>query len=93
MLDSYPPNIQAFVDQKIASGVFRSVDDFSIEAAELYLEMDRRREALKAKLANATAELDRGEGIVLEGLEEIGEFFTGIRTEGRRRLAVEVAKP
>ncbi|MBL9165065.1 MAG: hypothetical protein JNL18_20210 [Planctomycetaceae bacterium] len=93
MLDSYPPNIQAFVDQKIASGVFRSVDDFSIEAAELYLEMDRRREALKAKLANATAELDRGDGIVLEGLEEIGEFFTGIRTEGRRRLAVEVAKP
>jgi Arc/MetJ-type ribon-helix-helix transcriptional regulator len=93
MLDSYPPNIQTFVDQKIAAGVFSSVDDFSIEAAELYLEMDRRREALKAKLANATAELERGEGIVLNGPEEIREFFAEIRAEGRHRLAAEVSKP
>lgn len=93
MPDSYPPNIQAFVDQKIASGVFSSVDDFSIEAAELYLEMDRRREALKAKLANASAELERGEGIVLESPEGIGDFFAEIRAEGRRRQAAEVAEP
>ena len=55
--------------------------------------MDRRREALKAKLANATAELERGEGIVLDGPEEIREFFAEIRAEGRHRLAAEVAKP
>ncbi|WP_428307478.1 hypothetical protein [Lacipirellula sp.] len=85
MLKSYPPKIQSFVDQKIASGEFSSVDDFSIEAAELYLELDRRRELLKTKLAVAAQELERGEGIVLEDEAAIASFFLDLRSEVRGR--------
>jgi Arc/MetJ-type ribon-helix-helix transcriptional regulator len=91
MLDSYPPDIQQYVQQKIASGVFKSVDEFAIEAAALYCEMDRRRESLRAKIAQATAELDRGEGIVLDGEEQLHAFFEDIKAEGRRRLAARSA--
>jgi len=87
MIESYPPDIQAFVQQKIASGAFRSAHEFAIEAATLYREMDRRREELKAKIAQATEELDRGEGILLEGEEQLRALAEELKVEGRRRLA------
>lgn len=91
MIEFYPPDLQAFVQQKIASGAFRSADEFAIEAAALYRDMDCRREELKAKIAEATAELDRGEGILLEGEEQLRAFFEELKLEGRRRLASQVA--
>jgi Arc/MetJ-type ribon-helix-helix transcriptional regulator len=91
MLDSYPPDLQEFVQQKIASGVFRSADEFAMEAAALYRDMDRRREELKAKIARATEELERGEGIVHEDEQQLRAFFEGIKAEGRRRLATQSA--
>jgi Arc/MetJ-type ribon-helix-helix transcriptional regulator len=93
MLNSYPPKIQSFVDQKIASGEFSSVDDFSIEAAELYVELDRRREALKAKLAVASQEIERGEGIVLEDDAAIATFFLELRSEASGRSTSNIANP
>jgi Arc/MetJ-type ribon-helix-helix transcriptional regulator len=91
MLESYPPDLQEFVQQKIASGAFKTVDEFAVTAAALYRDMDRRHEELKAKIAQATEELDRGEGIVLEGEEELHAFFEELKAEGRRRLAAEKA--
>jgi hypothetical protein len=87
MLDSYPPEIQAFVQQKIAAGVFRSADEFAIEAAELYCEVDRRREELKAKVAAGMAQLETGEYIDIDGDEELEDFFEDVKRRGREKLA------
>lgn len=92
MLDAYPPEIRDFVLHKIASGDFQSADEFAVEAAILYRELDRRREELVEKLAIADAELQRGEGIVLESEEQLRAFFDEIKAEGRRRLAGHAAK-
>ena len=87
MLDSYPPEIQAFVQQKIAAGVFRSADEFALEAAELYYEIDRRREELKAKVAAGLAQLETGEYIDLEGEDELRDYFEDVKRRGREKLA------
>ncbi|QDT71055.1 hypothetical protein [Lacipirellula limnantheis] len=87
MLDSYPPEIQAFVQQKIAAGVVRSADEFAIEAAALYCEVDRRREELKAKVAAGMAQLETGDYVDIDGEEELREFFEDVKRRGRERLA------
>jgi Arc/MetJ-type ribon-helix-helix transcriptional regulator len=91
MLEFYPPDLQEFVQQKIASGAFKSVDEFAVRAAALYRDMDRRHEALRAKLAQATDELEHGEGILLENEDQIHAFFEGLKAEGRRRQAAPQA--
>lgn len=87
MLDSYPPEIQAFVQQKIAAGVFQSADEFAIEAAQLYREVDRRREELKAKVAAGIAQLEAGEYIDLDGEDELQDYFEDVKRRGREKLA------
>lgn len=86
MLDAYPPDLKEFVLRKIASGEFGSADDFAVEAAELYREMDQRREELRVKIAEATAQIDAGEYIELNGEEELREFFEDVKRRGRERL-------
>ena len=88
MLDSYPPEIRAFVQQKIAAGVFQSADDFAIEAAKLYREIDRRREELKAKVVAGIAQLEAGEFIDLDGDDELRDYFEDVKRRGRETLAV-----
>jgi hypothetical protein len=87
MLDSYPPELQAFVQQKIAAGVFQSVDEFAIEAAELYREIDSRREEIKSKVAAGMKQLESGEYIDIEGDDELREFFDDVKRRGRERIA------
>lgn len=87
MLESYPPEIQAFVQRKIAAGVFRSADEFALEAAELYFEMDRRREDLNAKVAEGIAQLESGEYIDVDGDEELRAYFDDVKRRGREKLA------
>jgi len=87
MLDSYPPEIQAFVQQKIAAGVFQSADEFAVEAAELYCEVDRRREELKAKVAAGIAQLESGEFVDVDGDDELRDYFDEVKRRGREKLA------
>lgn len=87
MLDSYPPEIQAFVQQKIAAGVFRSADEFAVEAAELYREVDRRREELKAKVAAGIAQLESGEYVDVDGDEQLQDYFDEVKRRGRENFA------
>jgi toxin ParE1/3/4 len=75
MLDSYPPELQAFVQQKIAAGVFQSVDEFAIEAAQLYREIDSRREEIRSKVAAGMKQLESGEYIDIEGDDELRKRY------------------
>lgn len=78
-MSTYPPDIEAYIEQKVASGQFRSRDEFAAEAARLYREMEVRRASLKADIAAAIDESERGlsapldiEAIKAELVDEIG---------------------
>ena len=64
------PEQQQFIRQQIALGRFRSEDEVLEKALQLlasqYLEYDNWVEDTRAKIAEAQAEIDRGEGISLE---------------------------
>jgi hypothetical protein len=89
MLDVYPAELKAFVLGKIASGEFKSADEFAIEAAALYREMDRRRELIRQQVAEGIAQIDAGEYIEIKGDEQLRDFFEGVKRRGRERLKNE----
>ena len=64
------PEQQQFIQQQIALGRFRSEDEVLEKALQLlasqYLEYDNWVEDTRTKIAEAQAEIERGEGIPLE---------------------------
>jgi hypothetical protein len=91
MLDSYPPELQEFVLSKIASGEFRSVDEFAVEAAALYRDMDKRRQDLKKLVDDGVADIESGSYIVLNGPDDFRAFAEDIKKRGRERLRESAA--
>ncbi|MBX9787301.1 MAG: hypothetical protein K2Y37_00165 [Pirellulales bacterium] len=57
----YPPDLELYVQQKIASGEFQSAEQFAAVAARLYRRLERRRDELKASIDAGLAELDAGD--------------------------------
>jgi hypothetical protein len=87
MLDAYPPDLREFVAQKIAAGEFKSAEEFAVQAAELYRELDRRQADLKRSVEEGLAQIESGDYIELNGDEELREFFEGVKRRGRELLA------
>lgn len=69
---SYPPDLEAYVAQKVESGEFSSRDDFAVEAVRLYRELERRHAVLKADVTRAIDEARQGlaEPLDLEAIQE-----------------------
>jgi Arc/MetJ-type ribon-helix-helix transcriptional regulator len=57
----YPPELDAYIEQKVRSGEFSSRDEFETEAVCFYRELEARHESLKSDIAQALAESKRGE--------------------------------
>jgi antitoxin ParD1/3/4 len=81
MTVSMPPDLDAFVHQAVAAGLYESEEAVIVAGLRLLQERNRRLEELRAELRPALEELDRGEGKPLD-IEEI------IR-RGHERLAVQ----
>ena len=58
---SYPPDLEEYVQRKVRSGEFASRDDFTAEAVRFYRELEERHQRLKADIAVALDEVQRGE--------------------------------
>jgi antitoxin ParD1/3/4 len=67
---SLTPQLEAFVQEKVASGLYTSVSEVIREALRLLEEQDRvkatKLEMLRKELQKGIDELDRGEGIPLD---------------------------
>ena len=59
-MSTYPPDLEAYVQQKIAAGDFSSREELTIEAVRLYREVERKRAQLKSDVQAAIDEADRG---------------------------------
>jgi Arc/MetJ-type ribon-helix-helix transcriptional regulator len=89
MLEIYPPELRDFVAQKIASGEFKSADEFAVRAATIYRDMDRRHQELKESVQAGIDDLEAGRYTELRNENELREFFEQLKHEGRKRLADE----
>lgn len=91
MLDHYPADIQEFVKQKIAAGSFQSVDEFAVEAASLYQELDRRHQNLRQHVQEGIKQLDEGDVVELADDDALAKYFDRIKQRGRDDLQRESA--
>ena len=57
---TYPPDIEAYVQQKIASGQFRSRDELAAEAVRLYRDLEAKHQRLKSDIQAAIDEANQG---------------------------------
>jgi antitoxin ParD1/3/4 len=64
---SLTPELEKFIDDRVASGQYRSASEVVRESLRLLQEREQRREAklvaLRAAIDEGIASLDRGEGI------------------------------
>lgn len=81
------PELEALVQQKVASGLYNSQSEVVREALRLLAEQDRLREAhlaqLRGALAEGLAQADRGE--LLDGPQAVAEVRKELRKRGTSR--------
>jgi antitoxin ParD1/3/4 len=79
-----PAEFQQFVQSAVQSGSFHSEAEVVGEALRLLQKRQVRLEELKAEIASAIEQLDRGEGIELDD-ESLDRFFDDIESRGEQR--------
>jgi antitoxin ParD1/3/4 len=82
-----PPDLEEFVQQEVASGEFASREAAITAALQLLRERRDKLEALRREITVGKAELDRGEGIILESQKDVDAFVEEIIARGEQRLA------
>jgi putative addiction module CopG family antidote len=80
---SFPADLEEYIQTKVASGEFRSREEFAAEALRLYRDLERRREQLKSDIQAALNEADRGESQPLDIEEIIEELNVELDSNGR----------
>lgn len=82
---SLAPELEGFINQQVASGLYNSANEMIQEALKLLKERDeekkRRLEELRAEINKGLASLDRGDKRPLDA--------EMIMAEGRRRLGAQ----
>ncbi len=82
-----PQELQQFVAGAIASGKYASPDEVVTTALRLLQDHERKLSALRSDLRVGIEELERGEGIAIDGQDGHNAFFDDIERRGRERLA------
>ena len=82
------PDQQAFIRDAIESGRIERQEDAVHEALALWEERERKRAVLLAKLDDAAASLNRGEGIPITQ-ESMRELAGEVKRRGLARLTAE----
>ncbi len=80
-----PPELQPFVQHVIEIGNFSNEAEVVGEALRLLRQ--RQLYELRADIDAAVVQLDRGEGIEMEGEQALRAFFADIKSSGMKRLA------
>jgi putative addiction module CopG family antidote len=57
---TFPPDLEAYIQQKVASGQFSSPHELTVEAVRIYRELEARRAQLKSDVQAAIDESRQG---------------------------------
>ena len=79
------PEQNDFIRRAVDDGRLKSAEDAVQQAFELWIERERRRDAILAAVDAAEASLARGEGIVITK-ESMRELAEDVNRRGRERL-------
>jgi putative addiction module CopG family antidote len=81
----FPPDIEAYVQAKLASGQFQSRDELTVEAVRVLRDIEARRAQLKSDVQAAIDEADRGlcEPLDIEAIK--AELAVELDPQGRRK--------
>ena len=83
--DTFPPDIEAYVQQKIAEGRFKSREELTLAADRVYRDMEQRHEQLKADIQAAIAEADAGKSAPLDIAALKAELMDELDENGHRK--------
>ena len=61
MAQIYPPELQQFLDEELASGQYESESELVIQALRVYRELKTRHESLRKDVETAIVAADRGQ--------------------------------
>lgn len=87
MSDSFPPDVQQFVRQELASGNYRSEEKLVLEAVRFFRDSNLRLKQLREELRVRLERLDRGDAIELDDDKALQTFFDEIESEVHQELA------
>jgi hypothetical protein len=83
---AFTGELQQLVQSELAKGVFADEDELLVVALKVFRDREEAYQELKTEVQGRIESLDRGEGIELEGDEELRAFIDEIKAEGRREL-------
>ena len=86
MPEPFPPELEQFVRQELASATYRSRENLIVEAVRLLRDSKTGLRRLQEQVKLRLDRLDRGEGIELDA-ESLGEFFDEVESEVQEELA------
>jgi len=89
MTEPFPPDLQQFVSEELASGHYRSEGELLVEAVRFYRDSTVRRRELRDEINARLRQLDRGEAIEIEDDAALEAFFDQIGIEVQEELARE----
>ena len=78
-------HLDRFIESGVGSGRFHSADEVVVEALQLLEQQEEQDQAqidtLRHAVQQSVAELDRGEGLVFENIDELAVYIDSIAGE------------
>lgn len=81
MTETFPPDLQQFVRQELASGHYGSEDELLRQAVRFYRDSGIRLKQLREDINDQLRRLDNGEGTKLADDAALETFFAEIENE------------
>lgn len=91
MTETFPPDLQQFVLQELASGHYASEDELLRQAVRFYRDSGVRLEELREDIHDQLRQLDDGGGTKLADDAALETFFTEIEAEVRAKHTGETS--
>ena len=79
--------LEAFVNEKVQSGAYKSADDMVVESLRLLKEREEKREMLRKELLRGVEDIKQGRFTTYRTDEDFDELAESIIREGKDRKA------
>ena len=73
-MQTFPPELEAYIQAKIDAGLFHSRDEFTLSAVKLYREMEERQSELRSDVQLAIEQSQLGLSTPLDMAEILNEL-------------------
>ncbi len=73
-MNTFPPEVEAYIQAKIDAGQFHSRDEFTLSAVKLYREMEERHSELRSGVQQALEQSRLGLSTPLDMTEILNEL-------------------